>query len=283
MVDDGFELDAYLHRIGYEGPREPSLPVLCAIVAAHSAAIAFENIDVLLKRGVRLDIATVQSKLVRRRRGGYCFEQNTLLEGALRVLGFSLVTLAARVVRGLPEPAATARAHKLLQVDLPEGPHIADVGYGNLTPTAPLALHPGGEQTTPNEPFRLMPQGSELVLQARLGDTWDSLYRFGLDPAPPADYEMANWFASTFPGSPFYANLLAARPSPGRRTTLYNRRFTIRERDGGVARRVLSGIDDYREALVEHFSLSLEDEELAGIAAAMASRAADEEVPRAFV
>ena len=135
-VDDGFDLDAYLRRIAYEGPREPSLGTLRAIVAAHSAAIPFENIDVLLKHGVRLDVATLHNKLVQRRRGGYCFEQNTLLAAALRALGFSLVTLAAPVVRGTPEGSATARAHMLLQVDLPEGPFIADVGYGNLTPTA---------------------------------------------------------------------------------------------------------------------------------------------------
>jgi N-hydroxyarylamine O-acetyltransferase len=197
-------------------------------------------------------------------------------------LGFSLVTLAARVVRGMPEGSATARAHMLLQVDLPEGPFIADVGYGNLTPTAPLALRPGEEQATPNEIFRLMPHGSELVLQARLGTVWDRLYRFGPEPAPPIDYEMANWFASTSPGSPFYANLLVARLSPGRRA-LFNRRMTIRGHDGSVARRVLVGVDDYREALVEYFGLSLDDDELAGVAAAMASRSADEEVPRAFV
>ena len=283
MVDEGFELDAYLARIGYEGPREPSLTSLRAIVAAHSAAIPFENVDVLLRRGVRLDIGSVQRKLVRRRRGGYCFEQNTLLEAALRTLGFSLVTLVARVVRGLPESAMTPRSHELLQVDLPEGPHLADVGYGNLTPTAPLALRPGEEQATPNEIFRLMTHGSELVLQARLGTVWDSLYRFGPEPAPSIDYEMANWFASTFPGSPFTSNLIVARPSLGRRITLFNRRFAIRERSGSVTRRVLTGIDDYREALVEYFGLSLDDDELAGIAAAMASRSADEEVPRAFV
>src|SRR4029077_248845 len=281
--DDGFDLDAYLRRIGYEGPREPSLATLRAIVADHSAAIPFENIDILLKRGVRLDIATLYSKLVRRRRGGYCFEQNTLLAAALRALGFSLVTLAARVMRGMPDGAATARAHMLLQVDLPEGPFIADVGYGNLTPTAPLARRPGEEQATPNEPFRLMPYNGEFVLEACLGDTWDSLYRFGLEPAPPADYEMGNWYASTYPGSPFYANLLVARPGPGRRTTLFNRRLTIRDRGGSEARRVVVGIDGYREVLVEHFGLSPADDELVGITAAMASRSADEEVPRAFV
>jgi arylamine N-acetyltransferase len=86
-------------------------------------------------------------------------------------------------------------------------------------------------------------------------------------------------------GSHFVADLhlLVARPSQGRRATLFNRRLTIRGRDGGVGRRVLAGIDDYREALVEHFGLSPADDELVGITAAMASRSADEEVPRAFV
>ena len=128
-MDDGFELDAYLRRIDYEGPLEPSLPALRGVLAAPSAPIPFENIDVLLKRGIRLDIATLQDKLVQRQRGGYCFEQNTLLAAALRALGFSIVTLVARVVRGLAESAATPRAHQLLRVDLPEGPYIADVGY----------------------------------------------------------------------------------------------------------------------------------------------------------
>jgi N-hydroxyarylamine O-acetyltransferase len=128
-----------------------------------------------------------------------------------------------------------------------------------------------------------MPHGSELVLQARLGDRWDGLYRFPLDPVPPIDYEMANWFASTFPGSPFTSNLIVARPSLGRRITLFNRRFAIRERSCNVTRRVLTGIDDYHEALVEHFGLTLDNDELAGIAAAMAPRAADEEVHRLFV
>lgn len=138
-------------------------------------------------------------------------------------------------------------------MDLAEGPHISDVGYGNLTPTAPLAPRPGEEQATPTS-LSADTHGSELVLQARLGDVWDSLYRFGPKPGPPIDYEMANWFASAFPGSPFCANLIVARPSPSCRTTLLNRRSAMCERDGNSARRVLAGIGNYREALVEHFA-----------------------------
>jgi N-hydroxyarylamine O-acetyltransferase len=283
MADDGFDLGAYLRRLSYDGPREPTLTVLGALVSAHAAAIPFENIDVLLKRGIRIDIASVQQKLVHGGRGGYCFEQNTLLAAALDSLGFTVTRLAARVVRGLPASAGSPRTHKLLRVDLPQGPYIADVGFGNLTPTAPIALRPEQVQATPHEPFRLMPHDGEFVLQAQLGDAWDSLYRFLLEPTPPVDYEVANWFTSTHPNGLFTNNLTAARPTAGGRVTLFNRHFTIRNRDNRRVRRALDGIDDYRDVLVGQFGLMLDDGELAAIAAAMAPRTMDEEVHRAFV
>ena len=88
MTSDPFNLDAYLDRIGVDGAA-PSLTTLRAIVAAHAASIPFENIDVLLGRPPKLDIASLQDKLVARRRGGYCHEHSLLLRAALRALGFS--------------------------------------------------------------------------------------------------------------------------------------------------------------------------------------------------
>jgi len=282
MTAENFDLDAYLSRLSYDGPREPSLAVLSALVAAHAGAIPYENIDVLLKRGVRLDLASLQHKLVASRRGGYCFEQNTLLDAALGALGFSVTRLVARVVRGMPDPTEAGRNHKVLRVDLSEGPYLVDVGFGSLTPTAPLELRPDDVQETPHEPFRLMPQGSQFMVQARLGGAWDSLFRFALEPAPAIDYEMGNWFTSTHPASPFVANLIVARPIAGGRQTVFNRRFTIRDRDNRTARRVLNGIGDYRDVLVGEFGLRLDDDDLAAIAAAMAAHGADDQVHPAF-
>ena len=125
-----FDLDAYFARIGHSGPRAVSLTLLRELVAHHSAAIAFENIDPLARRVPPLDLASVQRKLVTQRRGGYCYEQNTLFQGALLALGFQVTGLMARVRRGVPPHIMTPRSHMLLLVDLPEGPHLADVGYG---------------------------------------------------------------------------------------------------------------------------------------------------------
>src|SRR4051812_48628397 len=92
------DLAAYFARIGHAGRRAPTLPALSGIVAAHATAIPFENLDVLLGRGARLDSGAVVDKLVHRGRGGYCFEHNTLLLHALQALGFDVTGLAARVL-----------------------------------------------------------------------------------------------------------------------------------------------------------------------------------------
>jgi N-hydroxyarylamine O-acetyltransferase len=78
MLDEAFDQDAWLKRIGHEGPRAPTLITLRALVAAHSRAIAYESIDVLLDRPPTLDLASLQTKMIIGWRGGYCFEQNML-------------------------------------------------------------------------------------------------------------------------------------------------------------------------------------------------------------
>jgi N-hydroxyarylamine O-acetyltransferase len=170
---ESFDLDAYLRRICYDGSREPSLTVLGAVVHAHARAVPYENIDVLLRRGASLDLAALQRKMVRGRGGGYCFEQNTLLEAGLMALGFIVTRLIARVVRGNPSPDQARRLHKVLRVDLPEGPYLADVGLGALTPTVPFALRLEQVQQTPHEPLRLIAYNGESMLQVRLGSVWD--------------------------------------------------------------------------------------------------------------
>ena len=272
MSDSDLDLSAYFARIGYAGPRDPALPVLRAIVAHHTAAIPFENIDVLLGRGVRLDLASLQRKMVRDRRGGYCFEQNSLLLAVLRGLGFAVSGLMARVVRGGAADAVTPRTHMLLRVDLPEGPHLADVGFGNVTATAPLALQPDLPQETEHESCWLTAVADEWLLAVGIGDTWQPVYRFPLQPQFAIDYEVANWFTATRPGGLFVENLIVARPGPGQRSTLFNRRYSVRLLSGEVEHREVLGAAAYGAVLEAHFGLRLDPADLAAIEAAMVRR-----------
>jgi len=115
-----FDLEACFERIGYAGERTPTLETLRTIHVRHTEAIAFENLNPLLKWPVRLDALSLQQKIVRDGRGGYCFEQNLLLSHALKALGFKVTGLAARVLWNAPEGAITARGHMLLRFDLQE-------------------------------------------------------------------------------------------------------------------------------------------------------------------
>src|SRR5687767_12540095 len=105
------DLDAYFQRINWRGSRDATRATLDGLIEAHMRAIPFENLDVLLGRPIRLDLPAVEEKMVRRRRGGYCFEHGTLFATVLESLGFSLVRLGARVRIDADDPAATARTH----------------------------------------------------------------------------------------------------------------------------------------------------------------------------
>jgi N-hydroxyarylamine O-acetyltransferase len=258
MRDDTFNVDAWLHRIGHRGPRDPGLPALRALIAAHTATIPFENIDVLLGRPPRLDLESLQRKMITARRGGYCFELNSLLQAGLTALGFQVTGLIARVIRGMEADAHGAAAHMMLRVDLPEGPFLADAGFGNGTPTAPLALRPGVEQQTPHETMRLWSVGDELALQAKLADEWMNIYRISPHPRLSIDYEVANWFTATYPTGVFVNNLIVARPGPERtRNTLFNGQVTIRRPGDRTTRSRLESEDDYQTALDKTFGLIL--------------------------
>lgn len=274
MQDQRFDQDAWLARIGYRGERSPTLATLQALVAAQSSVIAYESIDVLLDRPPKLDLGALQAKMIGRRRGGYCFEQNMLFRGGLQSLGYRVTSLQARVVRGLEIDAPRPMLHMVLLVELPEGRFLADVGFGNLAPTAPLKLTPMIEQETPHEVMRFVTMNDEFTLQSRLGDRWAHIYRVVLLPRFDAEYEMANWFTASHPQSPYLSNMIAARPGPGRtRLTLFNARFNVRHASGEVERRTLGSDADYREVLVDRFGLHLSDEELKTALTNMAQRA----------
>ena len=117
MPEENFDQDAWLDRIGYQGPRAATLETLRGVVEAHSAAICYESIDVLLDRPPKLDLAALQRKMIGGGRGGYCFEQNMLFRAGLRSLRFDVTSLQARVVRGLAIDAPRPMLRMVLQSD----------------------------------------------------------------------------------------------------------------------------------------------------------------------
>lgn len=253
------DLDLYFRRIGHTGPRAATLDALRDIVRRHTETIPFENLNPFLGWPVPLDLPALERKLLKEQRGGYCFEQNRVLQAALEALGFRVTALAARVLWNAPEDAITARGHMLLRVDLDAQAYIVDVGFGGQTLTGPLRLEPGIEQPTPHEPCRLLERKGYFLLQSRIGGNWRTTYRFDLQAQYPIDFEVANYYLSTHPSSHFRTGLVAARPAPDRRYALRNRQLALHHLDGPTERRVLDSPTDLRRTLERDFLLAVPD------------------------
>ena len=250
------DLSAYFARIGYAGPSEPTLAVLHELHARHPARIAFEGLDPFLGRPVEIDPEAIQAKLVHGRRGGYCHEHNALFHDVLMALGFSVDALGAWVVWMTPG-RTTPKGHRLTLVDTIDGRFVADVGFGGPTPTAPLRLEPGLEQTTSHGTYRLARDANVYETQMRLSDRWEPMYRFTLAPQSRGDFEMANWFTSAHPRGYFTRNLVAARVVGGTRVNLFNTSVTIRDAKGDVTQRTLADARALQRVLEEDMDLEL--------------------------
>jgi N-hydroxyarylamine O-acetyltransferase len=251
-VTGDLDLDAYLARIGERPPLAPALEGLVRLHRAHCAAIPFENLDILRGRPIALDLPALEAKLVRARRGGYCFEQNTLFRAALEALGFRVTSLAARVRVGTTE--VRPRTHMLLRVDLPDGPFVADVGFGADGLVHPIPLAEGSETWVGFVGHRLRREGEAWVLEGNTDGAWADHYAFTLEPHHPVDFVMANHFTSTYPRSPFVLNLTAQRSWPERRTVLRNRDLVVRE-GGRATATAVRDPEHLLEVLASHFDL----------------------------
>jgi N-hydroxyarylamine O-acetyltransferase len=211
-----FDLDAYLGRIGLEGR-----PSLAELHRAHATSIPFENLDPRRGVPVSLELEDLQRKLVRERRGGYCFEHNLLLKAALEALGAQVELLLARVRRGGEPGALRPRSHLALRVLTEGGAWHADVGLGTGTPLEPLPFGAGSEHDQSGWRFRIVEDGAELVLQAVQEEDWTDMYGFLPEPVPQVDVETSNWFTSTHPRSPFVTGLtVGAQEADGTRSWL---------------------------------------------------------------
>ena len=216
---------AYLERIACQGPHRATPDTLEALHRAHLAAIPFENLDVRLGRPIRLDLDSLEAKLVEGRRGGYCFEQNTLFAAALRALGFDVDTLEARVRRG--SGSLLPRTHMVLRVRVGGRDWLADVGFGADGPLVPVPLD-GSPSEQPGVTYRVVPEGDVLVLQSGRDGVFTDQYAFGLHPAHPVDYEVANHFTSTHPSSPFVQTATVQRVTAEARHALRGLTHTAR-------------------------------------------------------
>jgi N-hydroxyarylamine O-acetyltransferase len=252
-MNAGLDLTAYLTRVSYSGSRTADIETLRALHRAHAISVPFENLDIQMGRPIHLDLASLQDKIVRCSRGGYCFEQNTLFDSVLEACGFEVTACEARV-RHNAGGEIRPRTHMVLVVRLGDDDWLADVGFGSDGPLEPVLLD-GEEHLQHGRHLRTVLEGADLVLQARWGNQWEDLYGFVPDARYPVDFEVSNWYTSTFPDSVFVKTLTAQRTLEHERHVLRNLTYTIRHGDRHETREIA------RDALIpllhERFGIDL--------------------------
>lgn len=263
MAYDERQLGAYLERIGCPGPVRPDRETLERLHRAHRLGIAFENLDIPLARGIALDPDRLFDKLVLRRRGGYCFEQNALFLGMARAIGFEMRPLLARV--WLAAEGVPPRTHTLNLVTLDGEELIADVGFGGSF-VPPLRLAAGSEAATDDGARHRLQEDEEhgWRLDRDAGEGWHPQYSFGLDQVWPADLEAANHFTATRPGTRFTTLRIVSTALPDGYASLVGRTLTV-SRKGQAEVREIGTAEDYRQVVSELFGLDLTPEEVAGL------------------
>jgi len=221
-----FDLDAYLARVGWQGSLEPTLETLTGLTRAHITRIPFENVDVLLGRGIRIDLDSIVSKLVAARRGGYCFEHGTLFQAVLEQLGFTLTAHAARVVVIVPKHQSP-RTHMFLTVNVDGERFIVDPGFGGHTAVVPVPLRERAEVRDGSDRHRMVRHDDEWVLEAEVEGKMIALWTTTLEPQLPIDFQLANHWVSTAAASPFVNRLMLRTLTPSGRTSVMNRDVTV--------------------------------------------------------
>lgn len=251
------QLDEYLQRIGYRGRVHPDIQTLAALMQSHVRSVPFENIDVLLGRGISLNPPIVFEKLVSMRRGGYCFEHNSLFAQVLRTFGFAVRPLAARSRIGRLPEEIPPRTHLCLEVTLKNEKWLVDVGIGSYSMLSPLRFESEVAQSTVDGVRRLVSQDGRWLHQAQQEDRWVEVCELTGESMPHIDQEVANWFTSNHPESSFRKELMVAIAHPQGRTTLRGRLLTVRAGRQKIELS-LSDHSSLAQCLKDHFGLALD-------------------------
>ncbi len=274
-------LAAYLRRLRLDRAPAPDADGLARLQAAHRQTIAFENLDIRLGRPVRIDSAPVFDKLVTRRRGGYCFEQNRLFADMLAALGLPSRPLLARVRLGLPPDAAPPRTHVLLLAEIGGIRWIADAGFGgSYVPPLPLAdgatvhsadgaahrLRQVGGRGEPGGEWLLERAGPRDATDGRAAphDGWQAQYSFDLSPVPPDDLEQCNHWTATRPQTRFTTLHVVSIALPDGFAALTDDRLKLHG-GGSAHEQVLADTAAYQAALADLFGLALSPDEVAAL------------------
>ncbi len=245
-------VNLYLARIGFGDPISHDLTTLTSLQRAHLTAVPFENLDVFHQTGVRTDTDWSVAKIVKHRRGGWCFETNGAFAWLLEQLGFRVLRLGAAVLLDGPNQLID---HCTVEVQIDE-PYLVDVGFGDSF-TRPLALNRRGGQDGGTGIYELIPSAQGMTLTEHVDDLPEARFRFGRAGRPMSDFDPASDQLQADETThwrrwPFATRLIEGGPD---RVTL--RADKLKLRRGGETTEELVSPDDWNATLWKWFEMEV--------------------------
>jgi N-hydroxyarylamine O-acetyltransferase len=238
------DVDGYLARIGAERPTGTALADLAALHAAHPRAVPFEDYDIHLGVPLSLDLDDLEDKVVRRRRGGFCYELNGLFAALLRELGFEVTLHSAFELGGADFE------HLRLVVRTDEGPYLADVGNG-ADWTAPVPLAPGT-----HDGVQVHTDGELWWANRRtFAGHWEREWTWTLRPRELGEFLPRCRYQEQDPDSHFVNRRLAALATGGGKVSVVN--GLLKETEGDRQTERALDPEEERALLAERFGIAL--------------------------
>jgi N-hydroxyarylamine O-acetyltransferase len=214
------EAATHLARIGAVYPAAPTSAALRALHRAHTRSVPFEDYDIHTGTPISLQLPDVHDKIVRRRRGGYCYELNGLFAALLRALGYG-VTLVSAFELHADGTRGPDFDHLRVLVDAADGRWIADVGNGASWAT-PVPLRPGMHGAV-----QVHRDGDLWWTTERRGDgRWERGWAWTPKPRELADFADRSRYQQHDPGSDFIGRRMAVLATDRGRVSLLNGVFT---------------------------------------------------------
>ena len=250
------DLPAYLDRIKYRGPLNRDIETLRQLHVAHLRAVPFENLSIHTGEPIVLEDSALFEKIVKRNRGGFCYELNGLFAALLRELGYKVGMLSAQVANAAGEFSPDFD-HMALIVNLDEG-WLVDVGFGDSF-IEPLLIDERGAQIQHGRGYRLDGSDDYVVLMNRTDEStneWKSQYRFKLKTYSYSDYAERCRFHQTSPDSHFTQNRICSMLTSNGRISVSDTRFIVSE-NGTRRDYPLANQAEYEELLRKHFGIVL--------------------------
>ncbi len=252
------DIQQYLSRIHYHGDLDINPDTLADLQRCHLRSVPFESLDIFLNYGIELDLERIYDKVIKRGRGGFCYELNGLFCWLLENTGFEVTRLSGRVMSD--QNQGREFAHMLLMVKLQET-WVADVGFGDSF-IEPLKLLANQVQKQQTGTYRLLENENTLILQQESDTDWEDKYQFSLTPRSYSEFSEMCIYQQTNPDSYFaHAPICTILTLQGR-ITLSGKRLILTEGDKRDEKTIES-VPQYQEFLQHHFGIILDIDEVA--------------------